>query len=159
MLVVNAVAVEAIAAAVDEQYIDELREEYVGYKNASIKTMIKQLQSWFVITNSERIAIKASFLVPWADTPNAHVTTFARQLNRRQIECDDHGVIITDDEKVVHFVQEMYACGLFEARFLNNWEENSDKSWTVTLPLFTNQFNKERRNLERANDKVYSCAP
>ena len=41
MLVIDAVAVEAIAAAVDEQYIDKLRKEYVGYKNASIKTMIK----------------------------------------------------------------------------------------------------------------------
>ena len=45
MLVVDAVAVEAIAAAVDEQYIDELREEYIGYKNALIKTKIKQLRS------------------------------------------------------------------------------------------------------------------
>ena len=43
MLVIDAVAVEAIAAAVDKQYIDELRGEYVGYKNATIKTMIKQL--------------------------------------------------------------------------------------------------------------------
>ena len=49
MLVVDAVAVEAIAAAVDEQYIDELREEYVGYKNATIKTMIKQLRTMIVI--------------------------------------------------------------------------------------------------------------
>ena len=37
MLVIDAVAVEAIASAVDEQYLDELREEYVGYKNATIK--------------------------------------------------------------------------------------------------------------------------
>ena len=120
MLVVDAVAVEAIAAAVDEQYIDELRKEYVGYKNATIKTMIKQLRSWFVVTNSEKIAIKTAFLAPWADTPNAHVTMFARQLNRRQIECHDHGDVITDDEKVVHFVQEMYACGLFKARLVDN---------------------------------------
>ena len=40
VLVVDAVAVEAIAAAVDKQYIDELREEYVGYKNSTMKTMI-----------------------------------------------------------------------------------------------------------------------
>ena len=46
----------------------------------------------------------------------------------------------------------MYACGLFEARFLNDWEESTDKSWTVTLPLFANQFNKERRTFERANN-------
>ena len=134
MLVIDAVAVEAIAAAVEEQYIDKLREEYVGYKNATIKTMIKQLRSWFVITNSEKIAIKTAFLAPWADTPNAHVTTFTRQLNRCQIECHDHGVVITDDDEVVYFVQEMYACGLFEARFLNDWEESLDKSWSVTPP-------------------------
>ena len=155
-LIVDAVAVEAITAAVDKQYIDELREEYVGYKNATIKTMIKQLQSWFVITNSEKIAIKATFLAPWSDTPNAHITTFARQLDHRQIECNDHGVIITDDEKVVHFIQEMYTCGLFEAKFLNNGEESGDKSWTVTLTLFTQQFNKERRTLKCAhNNKNY----
>ena len=80
MLVVDAVAVEAIAAAVDEQYIDKLREEYVGYKNATIKTMIKQLRSWFVITNSGKTAIKTAFLAPWADTPNAHVTAMMRPL-------------------------------------------------------------------------------
>ena len=33
-----------------------------------------------------------------------------------------------------------------------DWEENSNKSWTVTLRSFTNQFNKERRTLERANN-------
>ena len=99
MLVIDAVAVEAIAAAVDEQYLDELREEYVGYRNATIKTMLDRLRAWFVITNAEKIAIKATFLAPWADTPDAHITTFARQLDRRQTECDDHGVTITDKKK------------------------------------------------------------
>ena len=72
VLIVDAVEVKAITAAVDGQYIDELREEYVGYKNASIKTMIKQLRPWFVITNSEKIAINASFLAPWAFGVSAH---------------------------------------------------------------------------------------
>ena len=151
-MVINAVAVEAIVAAVDDQYLDQLSEEYVGYRNATIKTMIAHLRSWFVITNAEKIAIKAAFLAPWADTPNAHVTTFARQLDRRQIECHDHGVSITNAEKVVHFIEQMYTCGLFEARFLDDWEESLDKSWAFTLPLFVNQFNKERRTLERANN-------
>ena len=33
-MVINDVAVKAITAAVNEQYINELREEYVGYNNA-----------------------------------------------------------------------------------------------------------------------------
>ena len=150
-MVIDAVAVEAIVAAVDVQYLDQLSEEYVGYKNATIKTMVAHLRTWFVITNAEKIAIKAAFHAPWADTPNAHVTTFARQLDRRQIECLDHGVTITNAEKVVHFIEQMYTCGLFEARFLDDWEESLDKSWATTPPLFVTQFNKERRTLERAN--------
>ena len=66
--------------------------------------------------------------------------------------CHDHGVSITNDEKVVHFIEQMYTCGLFEARFLDDWEESLDKSWASTLPLFVTQFNKERRTLERANN-------
>ena len=61
--------------------------------------MLNHIRAWFFITNAEKIAIKATFLAPWADTPNAHITTFARQIDRRQTECDNHGVTITDDEK------------------------------------------------------------
>ena len=89
------------------------------------------------------------FHAPWSNTPNSHIITFARQLDCRQIECSDHGVSITEDDKVVHFIQEMYGCGLFEGRFLDNWEEITNKTWKATLPLFTAQFNKEQRTLER----------
>ena len=148
-MVIGAVAVEAIIAAVDKQYIDELKEEYVGYNNQAIKTMVLQLWTWFVITNSEKVVIKAHFYAPWSDTPKSHITTFAHQLDHRQIECSNHGVTIKDEIKVFHFIQEMYVCGLFKARFLDDWEENTTKTWKVTLPLFTTQFNKERHTLER----------
>ena len=115
-------AVEAIVAAVDTQYVEELKEDYVGYKNQTIKTMVIQLRMWYVITTKEKLAIKAHFLATWSNTPEAHVTTFARQLDRRQVECKDHGVTIANDDKVDHFAAQMYACGLFEAKFLDEWE-------------------------------------
>ena len=83
--------------------------------------MLLQLRTWFVITNSEKVAIKAHFHTTWSNTPNSHITTFARQLDRRQIECSNDGVTITDNDKVVYFIQEMYVCGLFKARFLDDW--------------------------------------
>ena len=43
-MVIETVAVESIVAAVDKKYIDELKEEYVGYNNQTIKTML--LQFW-----------------------------------------------------------------------------------------------------------------
>ena len=148
-MVIDAVAFEAIIASVDKQYINELKENYVGYNNLTIKTMIFQLRTWFIITNSEKVAIKAHFHAPWSNTSNSHITTFAHQLDCCQINCSYHGFTIADDNTVVNFIQEMYVCGLFKARFLDNWEENTTKTWKVTLPLFTTQFNKEWRTLER----------
>ena len=43
----------------------------------------------------------------------------------------------------------MYACGLFESKFMDDWEETANKSWGSTNPHFTRKFNKERRKLER----------
>ena len=119
-MVIDVVAVEAIVATADEQYIDEIKEDNVRYNNHTIKTMLRQLRTWFVITRSKQVAIKAHFHAPYSDTPNSHITTFARPLDRRQIKCSNHGVSITDNNKVVHFIQEMYVCGLFEARFLDD---------------------------------------
>ena len=112
-------------------------------------TMIEQLQTWYVITTKENLAIKAHVIAPWSNTPDAHVTTFARQLERRQVECKDHGVAITEDGKVDHFVSQMYACGMFKANLLDYWEESSNKLWGATMPQFTNQYARERRKLER----------
>ena len=120
-------AVEAIVSAVDTQYVEKIEEDYVGYKNKKIKTMVEQLQTWYVITTKEKLAIKAHLLDPWSDTPDSHITTFARQLDRCQVECEDHGVTVTKAEKVDYFVSRMYTCDLFEAIFLEDWEQSNDK--------------------------------
>ena len=89
-MVIDAVAVKAIVDAINEQYINELKEDYVGYNNHRIKTMLLQLRTWFVITKSEKVSIKAHFHTLCSNTPNSHITTFSCQLNRRQIECINH---------------------------------------------------------------------
>ena len=43
----------------------------------------------------------------------------------------------------------MYACGLLEAKFLDDWEEIADTLWGSTHPHFTRKFNKERCKLKR----------
>ena len=146
--VVNLVAFESTVAAVDAKYVEELKEDYVGYKNQTIKKLFTHIGTWYVITTKEKLDIKAQFLAPWSDNPEAHVITFARQLDRRQVECEDHGVTITNDDKVDHFVAQMYVCGLFKNKFLDDWEETADNLWRATHPLFTREFYKERRKIE-----------
>ena len=71
--------------------------------------MVEKLQTLYVITTKENIAIKAHFLDPWSDTTCAHITTFACQLDRHQVECKDQGVTVTNADKVEHFVAQIYA--------------------------------------------------
>ena len=66
--VVDSVAVKAIVTAVDTQYVEELKEDYVGYKNQTIKKMFTHLRTWHIINTKEKLAIKAHFLTPWSDT-------------------------------------------------------------------------------------------
>ena len=75
--VLDEIGVKAIAAAVDYQYVEELSEDYIGYKNQTIATMIMHLQTWSIITNKEKLDTKALFYAPWSDTPNTHITTFS----------------------------------------------------------------------------------
>ena len=77
--------VEAIVSSVDAQYVKELKEDYAGLKNYTIKTLFTHIIKWYAITTKNKLAIKSHFLAPWSDTPEAHVTTFARQLDRRQV--------------------------------------------------------------------------
>ena len=93
------------------------------------------------------MAIKAHFLAPWRNTPETHVATFARQLDMRQIDCEYHRVTITNNNKVDYFVEQVYACGLSEAKFMYNWEETADKSWGATPPpLHTSVKQGEAQN-------------
>ena len=94
--------------------------------------MVKQLQTWYVITNKEKLDVKALFHNPWSDTPNSHITTFARHLELRQAKRKDNLVIITDANKVNHFVAQMYLSKIFESKLFDSWEDGIDKDWVST---------------------------
>ena len=152
-------AVEDIVAAVNAQCLEQLEENYVSYNNQNISTMVEQLQMWYVVTIKEKLAIKAHFHDIWSDTPNAHITTFARQLDWRQVKCKDHGVTVTKADKVDHSVAQMYACNLFKDNFLEDWEDSDDKLWGSTQPHFTKQYAKERCKLAcNKSNKYYESS-
>ena len=83
---VGQVGVETIVTSVDEKYIKPLHQKYMGYNKRTILEMLAQLGTCFTITNTEDIKMRNYFEPPWSNTPNAHVKTFATQIDERQIE-------------------------------------------------------------------------
>ena len=115
--------------------------------------MVTQIRTWCVIPTKKNMAIKAHFLAPWSYTPEAHITSFAHQLDHLQVKCEEYEVMLPNYNKVDNFVDQIYAFDLFKAKLLDKFKENVDKLWMATQPHFMWQFNKERRNMRRKNSQ------
>jgi hypothetical protein len=84
--VVN-IGVQLIIDCVKEQYVKELNEEYFGYANSTIKSVLHHLPTkWCKIMTRECTDATNAFYQAWV--PNiTHIITFGRQLNIQQKNC------------------------------------------------------------------------
>ncbi len=151
---IDSAGVAAIARAVDEQYIAALKKDYVGFAGVTIYSMIKHLRTWYKITNAQKLAIKARFEAPWTETPDAHVSTYARQLDRRQAECLELEVAISDDDKILHFVGQMINSDVFDRKFIDDWEDQEGADWAATRSAFADEYDKIGRARARAAERA-----
>ena len=159
---VNAIGVATVVAAVDSQYTDQLKRPYLGHRGLTLFRVLEHLRTWYKISHREKVAVKARFEAPWSETPTAHVTTFGAQLDERQIECSDLGVTVSTEDKMLHFVQQMYESERFSRKFMDDWEDSPAATWTDTVAHFTDEFDKiergEAREAERAGGDYGSAA-
>jgi hypothetical protein len=105
---VTAISVQRIIDSVEEQYVEELNEEYFGYTNQTIKTIIDHLRTnWCKVMTKERTGATEAFYHAWV--PNTmHIITFGCQLTKLQKKCKIINVIISEEAKTLHFVGQMY---------------------------------------------------
>ena len=89
------------------------------------------------------------FHAPWTDTPDAHASTYAAQLDDCQLECVDFKVVISDAAKTIFFVSQTEKSGLFESKFIDDYNDEADKLWTTTGTIFMKQYDREMRCMKR----------
>jgi hypothetical protein len=93
------IGVQRIIGCIKEQYVEELNEEYFGYANSTIKSVLHHLRTkWCKMMTRERMDATNAFYQAWV--PNmTHIITFGRQLNKQQKKCKAINVIISDEAK------------------------------------------------------------
>ena len=89
------------------------------------------------------------FHAPWTETPDDHASTYAAQLDERQLECVDFDVEIPEAAKTMHYVGQMEKSGLFEPKFIDDYNDEVDKSWATTTNRFVKQYDRETRRVRR----------
>ena len=105
--VLNKIGGEIIISVVPDQYVKPIYKQYIGYNGVTILNFFTQLQTWYVISNGDKLKMMEYFHATWTETPDDHASTYAAQLDKRQIECVNFDVVILDAAKTMHFVGHM----------------------------------------------------
>ena len=81
----------------------------------------------------------------WNDQED-HITGFARRLNDDQAKLRSDGLVISDVDKLQHYMLQMWDCSLFDQLTMTEWtiKPNDVKTYANAV-LF---FNQKTRNLE-----------
>ena len=87
----------------------------------TILSLITHLHTWPVITNAESMATRAAFVAPWSDSPDQHLSAYARDLTRWQKNATKYDVKITNDDKVTQLVTCIYETDIFEDSVMEKW--------------------------------------
>ena len=143
---------EIIVSVIPKQYIKPLYKQYLGYNGVTINQFLQKICTWFVITNNDKLKVETYFAAPWTDTPNAHTSKYAAQLNERQLKCVDFNVLISDATKTILFVGQMDKSGPFEPKFIDNYDDTPEKRWTTVVELSSKQYDREMRRIKREGE-------
>ena len=132
------------------QYIEEKEVDYLRHSNKTILSLVAHLRMWPVITNTERMATKSDFIATWSDSPEQHISAYARDLTRRQNNAKKYEFNITDNEKVTQLVAIIYEAEILEESVMEKWEEAGERNWTNTVKHFVKEYDVVTLAVERA---------
>jgi hypothetical protein len=134
--------VQCIIDSVEEQYIEELNEDYFGYTIQKIKSLLTHLcTNWCKVMTKERTNATKVFYHAWVPS-STYVITFGHQLTKLQKKCRTSNVIISDEAKTLHFVGQMYKSDYFTEEQITKYEMqlDTDKAWDPILDHFSKLF-------------------
>lgn len=139
MIVTEEVVVNTICTKlVDEMYVVGMEDEYMGYKNKTIKQVFKHIREDFIaVTTLEKDTALKNLARQWVRA-NEHVSLYIRHLDKAQKKCLDVGAAADDKTKVHYFVTSMYATDLFDEKEMMEYEAKTEanKTWDLTKKYF-----------------------
>jgi hypothetical protein len=81
---VTTIGVQRIIGSIKELYFEELNEDYFGYANQTIKTLLTHLcTKWCKVMTKERRNATEAFYQAWLPL-TTHIITFGCQLEKQQ---------------------------------------------------------------------------
>ena len=108
--------------ALDEQYYSQLKNITTAYRNTTPIQILEHLDTrWCPLDVRARKLLKAEFHADW-DSTVMHLTAFGMKLDKEQARIDRLGVVISDEDKLQFYMEQIYASNCFDKKEMVDWE-------------------------------------
>ena len=107
------------------------------------------LSQCLALTDVEKQEKFLAALKPWIQDQT--ITTFFYNLDRTQEVLSDDDIDLTEGQKIVHAMKQMYESHNFDARDMREWERKAaaDKTW-VHLQTYFSELYEDVKKYENA---------
>ena len=138
---------ERIVEAVDEEYIEALKDNLVDYNDVLPFDLLAQIKKTISLTTYERNEVKKLMALEWDTTTT--VRKYSNTLDANRKTCVRWGIKVLESDLIDHFVAQMYKHGHFEMKTMAKWEnmQQHRKNWEACK----NYFIAEAEELQRFN--------
>ena len=108
--------------ALDKQYYSQLKNITTAYRNTTPIQILEHLDTrWCPLDVRARKLLKAEFHADW-DSTVMHITAFGMKLDKEQARIDRLGVVISDEDKLQFYMEQIYASNCFDKKEMVDWE-------------------------------------
>ena len=143
--------------ALDEDYYEELEDEFTGYRTVKPIEFLDHLKTeWVLLDTKAKKKMRDGFFVTWDG--NANLKRYGKELTKSQKELKTNKIVISDDEKLQWYIQQMYDDARFDQQHMTDWEAKpeADQTWAEATKYFENLIkvqNQYNRMTNRSNAK------
>jgi hypothetical protein len=108
--------------ALDKQYYSQLKHINTAYRNTTPIQILEHLDTrWCPLDIRARKLLKAEFHANW-DSTVMHLTAFGMKLHKEQARIDRLGVVISNEDKLQFYMEQIYGSNCFDKKKMVDWE-------------------------------------
>ena len=108
--------------ALGEQYYSQLKHINTAYRNTTPIQILEHLDTrWCPLDVRAKKLLKAEFYEDW-DSTAVHLTAFGMKLDKEQARIERLGVVISDDDKLQFYMEQIYSSNCFDKKEMVDWE-------------------------------------
>jgi hypothetical protein len=116
----------------NKQYYSQLKHINTAYRNTTPIQILEHLDTrWCPLDVLAKKLLKAEFHANW-DSTAMHLTAFGMKLDKEQAHIDRLGVVISDEDKLQFYTEQIYASNCFDKKEMVDGKTSPSTSRTTS---------------------------